>query len=340
MKLLLFLLILSSSNCLWATICYPYQSGEACIPAISSREPIAFQQTATPSWPMAIWKLFNQSANYSGPNCYNAVLVATEVFPIKAIRYVAPSEFESWLLHYFDQVDSPLLGDIVVYEAQGPRGHAAFYLGDDLVFHKKSYPKGFLYRITKMEDVGLVELNEWMPGRFDTIIGGLDEGIGKTPKAFYRRKKIAESYKYNKTETLWQRLLELVETELVHTGPNWSVGKQMGLLVENTLVRLHQLAKEQKLHPHLVAKLESLKDQVFQSLEENYYAEVRSQRRIDEINAEICYPKSSFNQKFILELIRVLKVDAEEVMPKLTDRLSQMDLVKCRNNLVDFIIKR
>ena len=171
---LFFLLFLFSCPALAQELvrCYPLnrlESGELCLPSISQGKRIIFSQVNANSIPELqdlfplttaenkaeqfllqnfpqnhflvansllgkMGNLFNQAANFGGPNCYQSALYASSSPYSTEWRYVSPEEFELNLKLAYDKVDQPQFGDIVVYEATGERGHAAVYLFDDLVF--------------------------------------------------------------------------------------------------------------------------------------------------------------------------------------------------------------
>lgn len=323
MKSLLALLITFASINVFSQDCYPFKKGTLCVPQIGQGSQLSLPNPL-------ITKLFNNSANYSGPNCYNTALVVSEVLNSNEVRYVSPQEFEILLKKFFYEVTEPKEGDLVVYEANKQRGHVAYWLGDDLVFHKKSFHKNYLYRITTSEDVGVIEKDEWQPSPMEDFPRWTEVNIGKTTKAYYRRLSVPLSDNFSENDLLWLDILNHINQELIKDGPNWAVGKNMGLVTENFLNTAIGMAKKDQAHPYVIAKLTSLKDQVFQSLEETYYARARGQRQVDRINEEICFHDNEYTQALIIKTAKLLKVPANVLLKN----LSQADRIKCKVDII------
>ena len=324
MKSALFLSLILLSISAIAQDCYPFKNSKICIPQIG-------QKLESPAaLPSLIKKLLNQSANYSGPNCYNAALIAAGVMKENEVRYVSPEEFESVLKNNYQEVSSPQTGDIVVYEANSGRGHVSYYLGNDLVFHKKSYHKNYLYRVVPMEEVGKIEKGEWQPSPWEDIPAWTDENIGKTAKAFYRLKSSPLRESYTAIDKKWLELVALINNQLIKDGPNWAVGKNMGLVSENFLNAAIRIVQKDKVHPAVIAKMISLKDQIYQSLEEMYFSRARGQRQVNDMNEEICFADNQYTKDLIMKVATVLNKDAA----KLSEDLKKSDRIKCKVDLI------
>ena len=104
------------------------------VPKLDSSEKL----TSHPRFEGFIQEMFNRPGEIHGPNCYNTALIANGYFSKLQKRYVSPEEFEEILKSNFVKVTTPVYQDIIVFDAKSSRGHAAFYLGDELIFHKKS----------------------------------------------------------------------------------------------------------------------------------------------------------------------------------------------------------
>lgn len=316
MKSLASLLLIFLSTTLVAETCYPFKSGTLCVPQIGEKKALTFSNGELPFSPF-IKKYFNGTANYSGPNCYNTAFLAASLLNEAEKRYFSPEEFEVLLKKYYEEVPTLKSGDLVVYEANSGRGHVAYYLGDNLVFHKKSYNKNYLYRITTLEEVGLLEKGEWAPGPWEDDRPIDDAGLGKSAKAYYRLRAIPLSDNFSARDKAWLDLLNHITVNLIKDGPNWSVGKNMGLITENLLDKLETASSKEKLHPVVKARITSLKDGVFQALEEMYFKRARGSDDVARINSEICFTENEYLNTLMLKTSALFKEDAAAMKAKL-----------------------
>ena len=108
--------------------------------------------------------------------------MAAQALAPNDLRYISPEEFEAILSQSFVSVPTSSAGDLVVYDAKSTRGHAAYLLTDGMVFHKKSYHKNYRYRILPLEDVGVIENDEWVPSPWEDFPPWTELDIGKNRK--------------------------------------------------------------------------------------------------------------------------------------------------------------
>lgn len=317
------------SNSLMAKECYPYRGDTLCVPSIGEKDQISINPI--------INKLFNTSANYSGPNCYNAVLVASEILPLNTIRYISPEEFEYYLEKFFEPTHSLMAGDIVVYESTTSRGHAAISIGENLVFHKKSFHKNYLYRIVPILEVGKIEKNEWQPTPYDNFYADFDVNIGKTSKAYYKKRLIPLEDKFTSQDIKVLEILKFIEMQLIKDGPNWAVGKNMGLITEYFLSHFSSYVEKNNYHEFVYAKMISLKDQVFQSIEEMYYSRSLSTSNVERITNEICFHQNDFTKALIKMTASFLNKDPLKTNDLIFSQLQNINRSKCQVNLFQMI---
>lgn len=299
------------------------------VPMLGSREAL----TAHPRFEGNIQQMFNRPGDFHGPNCYNTALITSGVMQERSVRYVSPEEFEAVLKTNFVKVPSPEYRDIVVFDANGSRGHAAYYLGDNLIFHKKSHGTKYHYRITTMEKAGVVEENEWVPGPFDDSSEQMNwPELGSLPRANYRiQNKVLPP--------LDKRLAGIVsklEQALVADLKTWAIGKKWGMMGEYLLQDLVKYADSLDTDKYTRGVLISLNDQVFTMIEEVYFK--RSRRSPESVLKEICLPSEKEQLfTFIKELGKILKKDAESLKSVL-EQLEGQDRSTCRLRPLAFLL--
>lgn len=273
--------------------------------------------TSHPRFTGFIQTMFNKPGSFHGPNCYNTSLIATGAFPQTNLRYVSPEEFEAILKASFVSVPEAAYKDILVFDAKSSRGHAAFYLGDGLIFHKKSYGTQYFYRITDFEKVGVVEENEWVPGPTqDSSLQMKWPELGKLPMAAYRRKSVLP-----RLDTRLAKLLTKIEQAVVADAKNWGMGKKWGMSGEYFLQDLQNFARTIKTDKYTEGMIISLKDQVYIMIEEVYF---RSSRSSSSVLEEICVPEQPEQLfGFIKELGVILKKDPATIQRVITSMTEQ-----------------
>jgi hypothetical protein len=302
---------------------------EILVPKLGSKQAL----TAHPRFEGFIQEMFNRQGDFHGPNCYNTALIANGYFSKTSKRYVSPEEFEEILKSNFVKVTAPAFQDIIVFDARSSRGHAAFYLGDDLIFHKKSFGTQYHYRITDIDHAGAVEENEWAPGPADDSSQQMKwPELGSLPKEYYRRNSI-------KPMQLDKRLAPLVtkiEQALLPDLGSWAIGKKWGMTGEYLLEDLVKYGQTLKTDKYTAGLLTSLKDQVFIMIEEVYFKRARSASRVME---EICIPEQK-EQLFglIRETGKLLGRDSQKIETVLT-KLDAQDKSRCQLRPLDELLK-
>lgn len=324
MKSPLFLIFLLLSFKAHASF-YPFQNGTLEVPDLGSKDQLKCTGCNLPAVPLMA-KKFNRPGDFHGPNCYNTALIASGVMKNDQIRYVSPEEFEAILKTHFSLVNQGQSGDVVVMDARASRGHAALYLGDNLIFHKKSYGTQYHYRITSLELAGVVEKNEWIPS---PIEGSINQFVwpelGKLPTAYYRpmKKNISLAPKYINE-------MKLLDQQLTQDLGQWAIAKKWGI------VGLHML--EDYLHrvkpsadPITVGMLISFKDQLSLYFDELHYKKSRSYERTTE---DICLPQDSQNLGIIFQRLAASIDISRADMEAKWKKVMEQDRRKCQLRLI------
>lgn len=321
MKLFTTLLILFSASS-WAQDLRTVLSGkDILIPKLGSKEALPTHVRFN----SFIKNSFNKPGPFHGPNCYNTALIASGYTDTKGIRYVSPEEFEEILKVAFRPVPTPSYKDVIVFDAKASRGHAGFYLGDNLIFHKKSYGTHYHYRITTIENAGVVEENEWTPGIMDDSSLQMKwPELGKLPQNYYR---LQSKVKPQLDPKLAPLILKMEAALLTDLG-KWAIARKWGMSGEYFLEDLIQYAKQIKANAYTVAVLTSLKDQVYIMLEEVNFKNARNPSKV---MSELCIPEDKEQLvEFFTLFGKLHKKNPERVFEILKDTLEQ-DPVKCSN---------
>jgi hypothetical protein len=289
------------------------------IPKLGSKEALPSHQRFSPF----IKNTFNKPGPFHGPNCYNTALIASGYTEAKAVRYVSPEEFEEVLKVGFKSVSTPQFKDVIVFDAKSSRGHAAFYLGDDLIFHKKSYGTHYHYRITSIENAGVVEENEWTPGIIDDSSLQMNwPELGKLPQSYYR----LQSKLKPKLEPKLASLILKMEEALLKDLGSWAIARKWGMSGEYFLEDLLVYAKNIKANAYTIAVLTSLKDQVYIMLEEVNFKNARNPSKVMK---ELCVPEEKQQLfDFIADFGKVLGKKTENIHQTL-QALEQQDRTRC-----------
>ena len=251
----------------------------------------------TSLFPSFIASHFNTLANFSGPNCYNTALLATGGLPQEDRRYVSQEEFDLILSQQYEEItpDQAKFGDVLVYDARGSREHVAVYLGQNLIFHKKGVLKGYGYRITAIDNAYEYEPGEWTESPIKMLLLPADNGVIAAPRAYYRLREKSSSMQSNHPVA---RLIEQSRLDLLEAGPNWRVHKDFGIISEGIYAQIKkyidgQIFEDPNLKNFLSARLTSLKDQIYLSIDEALFQTPRGMTRRDEIIGEFCFSESS-----------------------------------------------
>lgn len=315
-----FLVLLFVSSSLYAQDGrYTLNGRNIFVPKLGSKEAL----TPHPRFNAVITKLFNRPGEFHGPNCYNTSLITSGLWDNSKKRYVSPEEFESILKNNFREVPNPSYGDIIVYDAKRSRGHAAFYLGDNLVFHKKSFGTHYHYRIVESDRVGVVEENEWTPGPVDDSSMQMNwPELGGFPKSYYR---LTSRY-LPKIDPRFDSLLTSMEKALEADLKVWAMGKKWGMVGEYFMDALISYARSQKVNKYTEGLIISMKDQLYVMIEEMYFKRARSASRVLE---EICLPEDTSQLfGFIRELGKIQNKPSQKVEEAIK-KLSEQDRSRC-----------
>lgn len=251
-------------------------------------------------FPVAVRNNLNRLKNFSGPNCFATALMASGLLEEDELLYVGLDELQLYFDHYFAKVSEPRFGDIIHYDVQGSKDHAAFYVLDGLVFHKKGYRKGYGYRMTELTKVFVADPFEWRPSPFDSHQPKDDASFGEKPKRYYRRlapDAVAPSPTPSPKEAAAVAVVNHIDAQMKHSAPHWSVHKDMGTMMESAIRGLvdelaflkNSAAFDAKL---AYERLRSLESQAFQSIDDSLYTSPRADEA--EINEKYCIPDNEF----------------------------------------------
>jgi hypothetical protein len=299
------------------------------IPRLGSKQPLSQH----PRFEGFIQKKFNRPGDFFGPNCYNTSLILSGALSPNDIRYVSPEEFNEVLKTNFIQVNSPEYKDVIVFDAKRSRGHSAFYLGDNLIFHKKSFGTYYHYRVTEIKNAGIVEENEWVPGINDDSSSQMNwPELGTLPLEYYRLKNSNRP----KLDPRFDKLIRKLEQLVVLDARSWAFGRKWGMTGEYLLEDFLVYARSLKTDKYTEGVLISLKDQIFIMLEEVYFKSSHSPSRVLE---ELCIPE---HKEQLFDLLRdfgtLLKLDSKKIQIVL-EKLSGQDKERCQLRPLQELLK-
>lgn len=322
------ILFLSISSVLSQDRTYILEEKEILIPKIGSK--IAL--TPHPLFDGIIQKFFNNPGSFHGPNCYNTALIASGAFLPLELRYVSPEEFSVLLSTNFNRVSSPEYKDVVVFDAKSSRSHAGLYLGDELIFHKKSFRTHYHYRITDIKNVGVVEENEWVPGPSDASSDQMKwPDLGSLPLEYYRIKSKTKP----KIDSRISSLILLLEKNLINDLKTWSMAKKWGVLGQYLAEDLHKYAKSINVDKYTESLLISFKDQIYLMLDEIYF----KNRSASSAYRNVCLPQEKDQLVTLLnEFGKVLKKDQAKIKQTI-DKLFNQDLSRCELRPMNEMLK-
>ena len=307
---------------------YTLAQKEIMVPKLGSKVPL----TPHPRFAGFIQEMFNRPGDFHGPNCYNTSLIATGAFAPTSKRYVSPEEFEAILKASFVRVPEIAYKDILVFDAKSSRGHAAFYLGDGLIFHKKSYGTQYHYRITEFSKAGVVEENEWVPGPTqDSSLQMKWPELGTLPMEAYRRQKTLP-----RLDPRLSSLIQKMEQAVMLDSKSWAIGRKWGMTGEYFLQDFLNYARSIKIDKYTEGMIISLKDQIYIMLEEVHFNSTRSS---SSVLKEICVPEQSEQLfGFIKDLGKMLKKDPAIVQGLITS-INEQDKSRCSIRPVNELLK-
>ncbi|MDO8803700.1 MAG: hypothetical protein Q7R35_04665 [Elusimicrobiota bacterium] len=265
--------------------------------------------------------LFNREPNFAGPNCFNAAFTAAGLMAVNKLRHVGNPEADQLLSMYFKSVPSspPQPGDILVLN---DGDHGVYYLGGGLIFHKKSYLKQHIYRITLLEKAYAPEPNEWKPGPFDG--GSVFNDSGTIHKKAAWRPTGAH-YDFGPASADEQAKVNaaiFITEQAEKSAPNWALARTMGYFTERLLENLVSDWSAMARSPNPVLRayyhqLESLRDQANQSIEVELLSSAHAQSNANEILKNVWLPRNDYSRGLIGQLLKIYGRDqaaAEKVM--------------------------
>lgn len=289
------------------------------IPKLGSKEPLPSHTRFLPF----IKSTFNRPGPFHGPNCYNTALVTSGYYPENAIRYVSPEEFEEVLKVGFKAVPTPQFKDVIVFDAKSSRGHAGLYLGDNLIFHKKSYGTHYHYRVTTIENAGVVEENEWTPGPMDDSSLQMNwPELGRLPLSYYR----LSSKLRPKLDPKLAPLIQKIEMALIKDLGAWAIARKWGMSGEYFLEDLLSYAKKSNLNAYTIGLLTSFKDQVYIMLEEVNFKNARNPNKVLK---EICVPEQKEQLYGLISELGKIAGKSSEQIASVLDELDSQDTSRC-----------
>ncbi len=323
--------------------CFEDLAQQICVPGIASTA--VFSPPSKPFYfPAFEAAKFNKGAGFGGPNCFNSALIASGGLLETELRYVGSSEFELILQNNYrlvsEQERKP--GDIVVFDAEGGRSHAAVLFGQNLIFQKKGFLRHYLYRIVPLDETMTDEPGEWVPGPFDQIPGSGETYLNSAPRAYYRIKDGVKSVgKFTELELQQLEVVAFLKRSVLMTASGWKVGRELGLVTEELIPRLVTEFSQLARHPSYEARLafetlRSLGDQVFQSIEESHFSSNKmSENRRAQITAEICYAENGYLRELLPKLMKLSGKDSSPAsVEAVVSKLRTMDRSACRMDLM------
>ena len=253
--------------------------------------------------------LFNREPNFAGPNCFNAAFTAAGMMAPDKLRHVGNPEADQLLSMYFKKAPSsnPQPGDILVLN---DGDHGVYYLGGGLIFHKKSYLKQHLYRITLLEKAYEPEPNEWKPGPFDN-------GSPFNSSEPIRRKEAwrpsGAHYDFGQASADERAKVDaaiFIAGYAEKTAPDWAFAREMGYFTERLLENLVSDWSAMARSPNPVLRayyhqLESLRDQANQSIEVELLSSAHAQSNANEVLKRAWLPRNDYSRGLIGQLLKI-----------------------------------
>jgi hypothetical protein len=243
------------------------------------------------------------SPGFDGPDCFNTALLATGVLPFEDVRYVDSEEFEFLLSRYFDPVKGkPQIGDLVLYGASDSRDHAAVYIGDGRVFHKKDWHGAYEYRVVGIDRVSAHDPGDDRPRRPEDKIPSWDQAAVRD-RAYFRRKPSPAPLEIPPELVPTEQVLSYVHGAVLESGPRWKVGETLGIVTENLMGSIwSRLSEESASGPAetaLTVLAKSLVFQLEQSIDAEHFRSIYAQANPEPIRREIYFKDNEFLRKLI-----------------------------------------
>jgi hypothetical protein len=301
-------------------------------------------------FPAFVEASFNSASNFSGPNCYNTALIASGGMTADTKRIVTLDELSTILAEKYEpvsEVDSRF-GDIVLYDANSSKEHAALFLSHGLIFQKKGFKKGFGYRIKAIDAAYEAEENEWAPSPMDDERYDNDPAAIRAPRAFYRLKAPVGDRpppSLGGKDAKLVQLIDLIEKNVVTEAQAWRLHSSLGVMMESVVAELKRELVSFKTSPAYEARLaygrlSSLNDQIFMSIEEALFSSPYARAREKILFEANCYNEQApFLRLLAAELAVIYRAsplsDAEYQV--LLEKLRSFDRKTCRIPLVSLV---
>ncbi|MBF0300423.1 MAG: hypothetical protein HQK51_17020 [Oligoflexia bacterium] len=295
----------------------------------------------------------NDVPAFDGPNCYNTALRASEILPINKLRYVDPVEFEILLKHFFKPIENqnlPQLGDIVVFGAHSSRDHSAYYLSENMVFHRKSYGiiregmppvsenMNLKLRILPINEVYDLEGYEKNPSPMDyNHYEKSDKEHAIKDRLFYRKnlnisvENNLYKMKLNSHELKAAEMINFLEINIINNASNESIANEMGWYTEEfldlLLSKFNFLNESSNFYAQwFYAKIKSLKWQVFVNIQGRFFTSPFSLSKEDKYRYENLFQFNNYLSKFVREVLKYNgQVVNENNINKIIEKIKKLD---------------
>jgi len=264
--------------------------------------------------PQAVQERFNRKLDFGGPNCFNTALAATDGIERQETRHVSFNEFKArmGLLYKEISTETPAPGDVLLYNSSD---HAAVYLGGDRVFHKKDLHKEYYFRMPKRLEVFHADPGEWVPG--PNYCGPYskpgDTKINRI-QTFRRSSTPLQAWNAAVAARPEYPVISLMKNTAMKTAPAWSLGKVMGywseVLSDEMASKLSDSMQNDAAGRLLYTELESVRDQIFISIEDNYFSSPYANG--DKIIKEIWFYDNEYARNLITALREFYGLQTDE----------------------------
>lgn len=276
---------------------------------LAARHPGAAIVSLNRFLPPAVAALFNREPGFGGPNCFHAAFTAAGQMPVGKPRHVGNPEADQLLSMYYVQapVGPYRPGDILVLNKGD---HAVYFLGGGLVFHKKSYLKEHIYRITRLEEAYEPEPYEWKPGIFE---GSSPFSQTAEIRSIAAWRPSGAQYGFGPAgaaETAKAEAIIFLAENVAEKASRWALGRELGYFTEALLENLVSdwRALGESPNPVLRAyyyQLHSLRDQANQSIETELLSSPYAQAHADETLKSVWLPRNACTRGLISRLLGI-----------------------------------
>lgn len=260
-------------------------------------------------FPKFLAENFNRIVKFRGPNCYNTVLIVSGFIPDHARFAVSVEEFLGYLDAFYLEAQTPAqFGDIVLYNATTSKDHTAYYLFNDIVFHKLGFDRQYRYRLDKLDEVFKpnTELGaDISPGALSFSLG--PEDLRKNIRIFRRHNK-KRSLDLSAEEQAFIDLVQFLSQEIWAHAAKRDLHETVGLSAENLfddLIATKKAFETSLSHDVRLAylRLISLKHQVFLSFEDEVYTSPLL--NLEKLRREHCVHDNDFTSQLLQHLFRL-----------------------------------